>query len=143
MADTTTTTGLDYVGRQTYLGWTTAVRARGGLATVFPSQTKLAGQPAERYPADVITSLKLGEPVVWTTGRKFGYYEAGKTTGAVTGAKVRAVAALQQATRAATIDAGHAAETAENIAKSLSFGSIVTAVAIALGLAFIVRGRSS
>ncbi len=138
------TTALVY-GRDTVLAWQAAVKAKGGLPIVFPSQAgaALMGKPAERYPADVIARLKLGEPVLWSLGRKFGYYRAGAATGATVGAKVNVLDTANRAQLATNIVAGQAAEGAEQIARAVQSQVLLLVVGLAAAAYIVSSGRSS
>lgn len=134
------TTALVY-GRDTTLAWQAAVKAKGGLPIVFPSQAgaSLVRKPAERYPAAIIAQLKLGEPVLWTVGKQFGYYKAGAATGAAVGAKVNALDTVNRAQLATNIVVGEAAEGAENIAKAVR-GQVLLLVGVVAAVGFAMLG---
>ncbi len=134
--DATEPFGLDYIGRATYLAWTRDVASRGGLAVRLPAQAgQYQGVLGERYPAAVIAAQHFDTPIVWTTGKQFGYYGAPL--------KVRLLDKLHRADDAITIALGKAADDAEKASKSILFALLATVAVGAITYGAITRGGRS
>lgn len=116
--------GIGYAGYATWLAWTRDVAAAGGVAVAAPEQAgSYAGLPAARYPAAVIAQRKMGTPLLWTTGKQYGYFLAPK--------HILVLDTIHQAAVRLAIAEGKVAEVGENIAK----GVLLSA---ALGVAVVV-----
>lgn len=122
--------GIGYAGYPTWLAWTKDVAARGGMASVMPMQAgKYEGLPAARYPSSVIAAKRMGEPLVWTNGKLFGFYLAPKN--------ILLLDTIHQAAVKLAIAEGKVAEIGEGIAKA-----VLTAAVLGVGaLVFLATRR--
>lgn len=116
-----------------YKRYAADVAALGGLAVRLPAQSGYEGQLGARFPRTVIESKNMKQPLVWTTGRQYGYYLAPKS--------LRVSDYIQSVKDAATIRAGETAATAESIAKGVLGVSTLLAVALGLGITVAILKR--
>lgn len=116
-----------------YLRYAADVAALGGIAVRLPLQSGYGGQLGARFPRSVIEAKHMVAPLVWATGKTYGYYLAPKS--------LRVTDYIQGIKDAATIAAGKTAETAENVAKGVLGLSALAAVGIGVLILMAVRRK--